>query len=137
MAEAILRAREIDGVEVRSAGIHAFDGMPIAAHAKTLIEQANMPSGKTANAITKENVMWADVILTMTSMHKKTLHQLFPNEKSKIHTLKGFLAQGEHEDVHDPFGGTLETYRETFQELTKLMKVLEEQLVKGESNGGN
>lgn len=131
MAEAILRAREIEGVEVRSAGIHAFDGMPIAEHAKTLIEEANMPYTETSSAVTKEDVGWADTILTMTEMHKKALQELFPNEKNKIHTLKGFLAQGLNEDVHDPFGGRLETYRETFEELTELMEVFERQLLGG------
>lgn len=128
MAEAILRARKIEGVAVRSAGIHGFDGMPISTHAKTVLEKSNIPYTETSNAVTMENVKWAHAILTMTDMHKRVLQELFPEEKDKIHTLKGFLGQDGHEDVQDPFGGTLQTYTETFNELSTLMEVFERKL---------
>ncbi len=131
MAEAILRARKIVGMEVRSAGIHALDGMPIAAHAKTLLENEGMSYTGTSSAITQERVEWADKILTMTEMHRQVLHDLFPDEKHKIHTLKGFLGQSGNEDVHDPFGGTLQTYGETFKELSTLMADFEKRLIEG------
>ena len=34
MAEAILRSKEIEGVTVRSAGVSAFDGLPISSNAQ-------------------------------------------------------------------------------------------------------
>lgn len=131
MAEAILRARKIQGVEVRSAGIHTFDGVPISEHAEILLQEKGMPYTKTSNTITEEDVEWADLIVTMTEMHKRTLKDMFPHERHKIHTLKGYLVQDGNEDVHDPFGGTLETYEQTFEELSRLMEIFEQKLKEG------
>ena len=65
----------------------------------------------------------------MTEAHKSALLQLFPNENEKIFTLKGFVYPGSNEDVHDPFGGSLETYRKTFNELTTVIEGLEQKLM--------
>lgn len=129
MAEAILRGRNIEAVEVRSAGIHALPGMPISAHAKTLVENGALPYTDSANAVTKGNIEWANHILTMTDAHKQVLHRLFPNEAYKIETLKKFIGHRQSSDVHDPFGGDLLTYRQTFEELSILMEKLERKLV--------
>lgn len=131
MAEAILRARKIDKVVVRSAGIHATEGIPIAEHAKRLIKQSDMPYTATSNGVTQEDVEWANYILTMTDGHKQVLRMMFPDEASKIYTLKGFLTDDKDEDVQDPFGGSLDTYRKTFDELSDLMEILERKLVGG------
>jgi protein arginine phosphatase len=129
MAEAILRSKNIENLSVRSAGIHAQDGFPIADNAKTLIEEADMPYTDQSRTLSREDVEWADYILTMTESHKRVLLQLFPENPDKIYTLKGFLSPRTNEDVHDPYGGNLETYRETFNELTELMDKLEQKLL--------
>ncbi|MDS9472282.1 low molecular weight protein arginine phosphatase [Sporosarcina pasteurii] len=131
MAEAILRSKNMKNVHVRSAGIHAMDGIPIAENAKTLIERADMPYTATSKSVTADDVAWADFILTMTDAHKRMLRTFFPDEINKIHTLKGFLELGGNEDVYDPFGGNLDTYDQTFTELSKLMEVLERKLTRG------
>lgn len=131
MAEAILRSKNIDNVQVRSAGIHTMDGIPIAEHARTLVEKEDMPYTATSNAVTDKDVAWANYILTMTTAHKQMLHSLFPEAKEKIHTLKGFLKLEGNEDVHDPFGGDLNTYERTFNELCELMDILERKLTGG------
>ena len=128
MAEAILRSKNIENISVRSAGIHAQDGLHIADNARTLIEEADMPYTKKSRALSHEDVKWADYIFTMTESHKRVLLQIFPQEKEKIYTLKGFISPSTNEDVHDPYGGNLETYRETFNELTELMNQLEKKL---------
>ena len=128
MAEAILRSKNIENLSVRSAGIHAQDGLHISDNARTLIEEADMPYTKKSKALSREDVEWADYIFTMTESHKRALLQLFPWEKEKIYTLKGFISTSTNEDVHDPYGGNLETYRETFNELSQLMNQLENKL---------
>ena len=128
MAEAILRSREIENVTVRSAGINAFDGIPISEHAKTLIENADMPYTETSRRVTVENVEWADYVLTMTDAHKHTLLHLFPQASQKIYTLKGFIDPVADENVQDPYGGNLETYTQTFEELLGLVDDLERKL---------
>lgn len=131
MAEAILRAKNIENVIVRSAGINAQDGIPIADNAKTLIEAADMPYTEVSRAVKEEDVEWADYVFTMTDAHKGILHHLFPEDTDKIFTLKGFVKQSFNEDVHDPYGGNLETYKETFSELTTVIDDLARKLTEG------
>lgn len=129
MAEAILRSKEIEGVSVRSAGVSAFDGIPISANAKTLIEEADMPYTPASNAVTADELEWADLILTMTMSHKEMLLYSFPEVRGKAFTLKEYATPGGFGDVHDPYGGSLATYRTTFNELTGLIEQLVLKLV--------
>ncbi|MFC5604886.1 low molecular weight protein arginine phosphatase [Sporosarcina koreensis] len=128
MAEAILRSKAIEGVTVRSAGVSAVDGLPISSNAKTLIEGADMPYTPVSNTVTEEGLEWADLVLTMTSSHKAMLLHSFPEMKAKTFTLKEFAAPGGFGDVHDPYGGSLATYRKTFDELDRLIEQLKMKL---------
>lgn len=132
MAEAILRSKAIDGMEVRSAGVYAQNGTPIATNAKTLIEQAGMPYTSESRAVSREDIEWADVILTMTGAHKHALLHLYPEASEKTFTLKGFVNLHSHEDVHDPFGGDIGTYRYTFDELSIAIDEVERKLAEGQ-----
>lgn len=131
MAEAILRAKNVKDMVVRSAGINAFNRIPIAENARLLIESASMPYTAASRIVTIEDVEWADYIFTMTTSHRQALINLFPSEQKKIYTLKGFLNTSVNEDVHDPFGGNLETYSKTFTELSIIMDDLVEKLTEG------
>lgn len=133
MAEAILRSKAIEGVTVRSAGVSAADGLPIATNAKTLIEGADMPYTPVSNAVTEEDLEWADLVLTMTMSHKAMLLHSFPEMEAKTFTLKEFAAPGEFGDVHDPYGGSLATYRTTFDELGRLIEQLKMKLTEDEA----
>lgn len=128
MAEAILRSKAIAGVTVRSAGVSAVDGLPIATNAKTLIEEAGLPYTPVSNAVTVEELEWADLVLTMTMSHKDLLLHSFPEVEKKTFTLKEFATPGDFGDVHDPYGGSLATYRTTFDELDMLLERLKTKL---------
>src|SRR5690606_6629338 len=115
MAEAILRSKAIEGIAVKSAGVNAFDGMPISTNSKTLIESKNMPYTPASRAVTTDDLEWADLVLTMTSSHKATLLHSFPNIETKTFTLKEYVTPEAAPDIQDPYGGNLETYRATFE----------------------
>jgi len=132
MAEAILRSRNIGEVSVRSAGINAMNGVPIANNAKTLIEEAGMPYTPVSKAVLKDDVIWADLILTMTDSHKQMVLHAFPEATNKVFTLKGYVTPDLSSDVHDPYGGDLYTYKQTFTELSMLMDALERKLGGGQ-----
>lgn len=131
MAEAILRGKDVTNMCVRSAGIYAQEGMPIAENAKTLITNTNLPYTAVSRAVTAKDIEWADYIFTMTTNHQRALLQLFPTAARKTHTLKGFIKTSVNEDVHDPFGGDLETYTKTFTELSTIMDALVLKLTEG------
>lgn len=128
MAEAILRSKAGGGLNVRSAGVSGVDGMPISANAKTLIEASDMPYTPLSRAVTEEDLEWADLILTMTMSHKSVLLYSFPEVESKTFTLKEYVKPNGNQDVHDPYGGSLGTYRTTFDELEELIELLMKKL---------
>jgi protein arginine phosphatase len=121
MAEAILKSKKIDGLEVKSAGIYAATGSEASAHAKKVLEDHHIEHNHSSNMLTLESVHWADLILTMTGSHKNVILQQYPETAGKVFTLKEFTGEAYDVDVVDPFGGSVEIYQETYQELDKLI----------------
>lgn len=129
MAEAILRSKGIANVSVRSAGIHAQNGWPISSNAKMLIEEVDMPYTAVSRAVSSKDLKWADVVLTMTEGHKAALIHSHPEAYHKTFTLRGFVTPESTGDVHDPYGGDIETYRQAFDELSEIIDELEKKLM--------
>ena len=71
-------------------------------------------SGHTPTPITEELIAEADVILTMTASHKAAFSGL-----EKVFTVTDFF--GGEGDIIDPYGGSMDIYRETFRQLEKLI----------------
>ncbi|MFB3169900.1 low molecular weight protein arginine phosphatase [Neobacillus sp. 179-C4.2 HS] len=121
MAEAILKSKKIDGLEVKSAGIYAATGSEASAHAKKVLEDHHIEHNHSSNMLTLASVHWADLILTMTGSHKNVILQQYPETAGKVFTLKEFSGVAYDVDVVDPFGGSVEIYQETYQELDRLI----------------
>ncbi|MBY0145257.1 low molecular weight protein arginine phosphatase [Neobacillus niacini] len=122
MAEAILKSKKIDGLEVKSAGIYAATGSEASAHAKKVLDDHHIEHNHSSTMLNKDSVQWADLILTMTGSHKNAILQQYPDSAGKVFTLKEFTGEKYAVDVVDPFGGNLAIYQETFQELDNLIK---------------
>jgi protein arginine phosphatase len=122
MAEAILKSKKIDGLEVKSAGIYAATGSEASAHAKKVLDDHHIEHNHSSTMLSKDSVQWADLILTMTGSHKNAILQQYPDSAGKVFTLKEFTGEKYAVDVVDPFGGNLAIYQETFVELDKLIK---------------
>ncbi|GKV66291.1 MULTISPECIES: low molecular weight protein arginine phosphatase [unclassified Sporosarcina] len=131
LAEALLKNENLPGVEVRSAGIYAMDGQPISANSARLLTEAGISFDGFSNELTPADMQWAQLVLTMTAGHRDTLHRSFPDMKDKIFTLKEYAGASGGLDVHDPYGGDLATYRETYMELTELIQTIARQLSEG------
>jgi protein-tyrosine phosphatase len=121
MAEAILKNKNIDGIEVKSAGVYAANGSEASAHAKTVLGENNIQHQHQSSLLNKEAVDWADLILTMTSSHKFAILQQYPDSSMKVYTLKEYTGEAFDHDVVDPYGGNLAIYQETYGELEKLI----------------
>lgn len=126
MAEAILKAKELPGLKVRSAGIFAGES-PLSSHAQTVLDDQGIDFTHTSKQLLPGDMEWATLILTMTESHRKFLLQNFPEYATKIYTLKEF-ANGSTADVSDPYGGSLATYQSTFNELHGLINQVAEKL---------
>ena len=123
MAAAIMNkiAVETDlDVRIDSAGIFANEGQRASENAvKAAAELGADLSEHTAKQITGELINASDIILTMTEAHKQ---MLLPLAKDKVYTLLEYAALDG--DIHDPYGGDLDVYRECAGEIyNALLKI--------------
>jgi protein arginine phosphatase len=121
MAEAILKSKKLDGVEVKSAGVYASNGSAASAHAKKVLDGNLIDHDHQSSLLTSAQLEWADVVLTMTLSHKMAITSQFSQFASKVFTLKELVGETYDLDVVDPYGGSLDIYQETYQELDKLI----------------
>ncbi|EKN66599.1 low molecular weight protein-tyrosine-phosphatase ywlE [Neobacillus bataviensis LMG 21833] len=128
MAEAILKNKHLNGVEVKSAGIYAASGSEASPHAKSVLDDNKIPHNHRSRLLTGAEVEWADLILTMTGSHKFAILQQFPDAGAKVFTLKEYSGEPFNHDVVDPYGGILGMYETTFRELNELINKAIEKL---------
>lgn len=105
----LLYQKEIKNVEVMSAGIMS-DGSKISDYsAKTLAKMNIDMYDYRSKQLTREMLLNADVIVTMTSQQKSMLIS-FGVSKEKVYVLG--------DGVSDPFGGDLSIYEECLEQIT-------------------
>ncbi|WP_040036129.1 low molecular weight protein arginine phosphatase [Bacillus thermotolerans] len=126
MAEAILKSKK-EGWGVQSAGVYAADGSPASEQAVQVLKEHDLIHEHISQGITPSLIDWSDKIFTMTSSHKQALLSRFPSALEKLWTIKEFV-NGSEEDVMDPYGGSVDDYRYTYQELEELIDRLVEKL---------
>jgi len=93
MAEAFLKdlAQEKGiAVAVRSAGISTIDGLPISANSVHALKQHGIQHQGNSTTLNEEVLQWADLILTMTSGHKREVIRRYPDVMDDIFTLKEY-----------------------------------------------
>lgn len=119
MAEGLMKQIAQDNnlqVQVQSAGVAAFPGAPASTHTDTILRSRGINHHHLSQPVTLELVQWSDLILTMTESHKQILCSHFPGVEDKVFTVNEF-ANEKGRDVTDPYGGSLEVYRETERDL--------------------
>ncbi len=119
MAEAILKSNNIPGVEVKSAGIYALEGSNASENTRRVLEEQGLTNNHQAALLNESLVNWTSYILTMTKGHKEVIVSSFPNAVKKTFTLKEFAGVVGDHDIMDPFGGPIELYRNTFNEMNE------------------
>ena len=116
MAEGLLRQRLADEgladqYQIGSTGVWALDGRPASENARQVMQEQGIDiSGHVARTITAQNVSEADLILVMSREH----HEVITNTWSQYGWKVFWLSEmsGRRRDVRDPYGGSLEEYRE-------------------------
>ncbi|MFY0761367.1 low molecular weight protein arginine phosphatase [Metabacillus dongyingensis] len=127
MAEALLNhMKENDLLSVKSAGVYASDGSDASLHAKQALDEKGIVCNHRSSLLNEEHIRWATYILTMTDSHKELIFERYPQAIEKTFTLSEFVMEGEQNrrDVMDPFGGSLEIYRMTREDLEKMIMLL-------------
>lgn len=145
MAEALFKhilANRKDGpqnIKVMSAGIYAWEGDKASPGAvEALREKGIDVMGHSSKLLTPKLVEKADLVLTMTSNHKRAVLEMCPGAGGKVYTLKEYvLNNGDKElyisgsalkeidyDIKDPYGQSVNVYRESAEELEKHLRML-------------
>ncbi len=108
--------------EAKSAGIFASGGGVSKNSIDAMAEIGIDISAEVSKQISREMTDSADLILTMSQSHKVMTETMFGCNKA--YTLGEFCGDGE--DVSDPFGGSLDTYKVCRDEIMqKIHKVIE------------
>jgi len=116
MAAGLLRSRLATALphtahRVWSAGTWAIDGQPASEHALAVMTERGIDiSEHVAHSVNAADVAEADLILTMSLEQADMVRRTWPQYRWKVHRLAEMA--GKRKDVRDPYGESLEAYRE-------------------------
>ncbi len=117
--------------EVDTAGLDTTEEAPSSKAVEVMREVGLDISGHRPKLISGELVEWADVVLTMTPVQSERLLQAYRAAEGKTHVLGDYV--GEPQWVEDPDGAPVEAFRDTRDQLSKLVEVLVERLKEEQS----
>jgi protein-tyrosine phosphatase len=111
----MLAARALGGIRVHSAGTYALDGRPAEPHAVTAARElgANI-AGHTARSLDPAMVAQADLMLVMEQGHADLIARVLSPERqaAQLHLLAAFGPDPTMADIADPYGQSLDVYRD-------------------------
>jgi protein-tyrosine-phosphatase len=122
IAKKIAGERGLTDIEVASAGTAAWDGQPATDGALLVGMERQLDVGThRSRTLTKAMVEAQDLILAMGGHHRDRAEAL--GGEGKTFLLTTYASHGaEERSVADPFGGDLETYRATADELEEAIR---------------
>lgn len=133
MAEALLRKKAKEEgleLEVDSAGIFAIDGGPISDKSIEVLRRDGIYIEDYKSQMASEELLKKqDLVLTMSRGHKTSLLSSYDFLDKKVYTMKEY-AYNIEEDVLDPFGGSLDIYLSTKEELEEIINDIVKKLLK-------
>ncbi len=125
MAEGLLKKMALENqipLEVQSAGLAAFAGVPAAPEAVEACEEKGIDiSEHQSQPLSKILTSESDLILTMTGKHKEIIVKKLPALEAKVALLSEYADSGT-QDVEDPVGQPLESYRKTLEQMEKYLQ---------------
>ena len=133
MAEALARKALIargkePEIQVFSAGTAALPNAGASEEAVAVMQEmgADLRQHK-ATLLTSQVIKEADLVLTMTRDHKEQVKQLLPDAGGKVFSLAEFAGSGA--DIVDPFGRSVELYRQCAADLRYLISLVLDKLL--------
>ena len=108
-------------IAVQSAGTGAYEGSPASEGAYLVALEAGLDlSAHRARLLDRELVKEADLILAMSRGHVTRTERL--GGEGKVHLLGEYAGLGGDElEIRDPYGGDVEGYRATLEQLERLL----------------
>ncbi|HSH10045.1 MAG TPA: low molecular weight protein arginine phosphatase [Oceanipulchritudo sp.] len=125
MAERLLQSALLaqpspwNSIKVISAGVSAFPGDPASRNAVEAMRRVKMDiSDHRSRPLSDQLIDISDLILTMTTGHMEMIRLQNPDLTAPIFLFREWTSSGSKE-VPDPFGGPLEVYLETRDNLSE------------------
>ncbi len=107
-----------DNVKVSSAGVFAAEGASASEQAQAVMQEIGLDLSRFHSTVLTEDLLHrADLVIVMTSGHKRHVGILCHEALAKTRLLGEFAADAGGNDIQDPFGGDLAVYRECFCEM--------------------
>lgn len=134
-------------VKAASAGLGATKGCPAARHSVEVAQEWGVDlSRHRSQPLTAEALQNADLVLTMTLDQAHTVGERFPAARDKVRGLGSYCGEAEAArleslwpgsteddwpgpDIEDPYGGSLEEYRECGRQIRDCVHQLALQLI--------
>ncbi len=108
-----------------SAGIYAPMGSPASDNAiSALLELKIDLTGHQSKPLTPELIGHVEMIVAMTEAHRHHILDLFPEVGNRVFLINSFGTSKVPADVSDPFGGSLNTYKRTRDEIDRALSDL-------------
>lgn len=118
-----------DEIDIESAGVFAASGQPASSQAIEAMKRQSIDiANHKSRQITREMIDKADLILTMTSNHKRAIISMDSKAISKTFTLTEYAYEDKtkHGDISDPYGSPVEEYEKSLVEIKNaLINVIE------------
>lgn len=131
MAEAIAKRIFSDNknIDISSKGLSVFFVAPANNNAIEALKDYNIELNEhKSKQLTIEDVIEADLILTMTKSQKDYLYQLYTNYSNKIYTLYEYTGNITL-DIDDPYGQSLEVYKDCCKEIYNCILNLKDKVI--------
>lgn len=110
------------GLQSGSAGIFTTEGLPASPNAiAAALELGADISAHRSQLLTRQMVEKATYLVCMTGAQYDQLLRFYPESKDKIFTLAP-------DDIDDPFGGPIETYRKAARQIDTAIRLLMQRL---------
>lgn len=124
MAEGLFKRLVMDEAEnwlIGSAGTWASPGLPASSKALTVLREKGFTlDNHLTRSVDKMLLGEFNLILTMEKDQKEALMVEFPEYQGKIYLLSEMI--DEEYDIADPVGGDLDAYRDTADEIEKILR---------------
>lgn len=139
MAEALLRHAlnaeppPLRDLRVVSAGVAARDGDTVSANSVQTLRKVGLDiANHRSQALTAEMLNEALAVFVMTETHRQIMQAMFAPIPRNIHLLREFMPRDADKQIGDPYGGSLQEYEATRDEIVEaipsVLRFLREQV---------
>lgn len=111
---------------ITSCGIYAVYGEKSTNNAIEAMKKYNVDmTNHRATPIEDSNILDVDLVICMTTNHKRDILAMYSNLKGKVFTLKEYVDPSiEYKDIDDPWGLSLNVYDSCAKEIVKYVDKL-------------